>query len=55
MHEEYVKDLYEARQYIYMYVVLITCFRELLLKGQVLTNNLNSKVHKAKIERKGKW
>ena len=37
MHEEYVKDLYEARQYIYMYVVLITRFRELLLKGQVLT------------------
>ena len=55
MHEEYVKDLYEARQYIYMYMVLITCFRELLLKGQVLTNSLNSKVHKAKIERNGKW
>ena len=32
-----------------IYEVPITCFRELLLKGQVLTTSLNSKVHKAKI------
>ena len=43
-------------QYRYMYMVLITCFPELLLKGQVLpTTSLNSKVHKAKIGRNGKW
>ena len=29
-----------------IYKVLITCFRELLLKGQVLTTSLNSKVHR---------
>ena len=43
------------KQYIYMYMVLITCFRELLLQGQVLTTSLNSKGHKTKIGRNGRW
>ena len=39
-----------------IYEVPITCFRELLLKGQVLTTSLNSKVHKAKLGRNcKKW
>ena len=38
-----------------IYKVLITCFPELLLKGQVLTTSLNSKVQKAKIGRNGKF
>ena len=58
-HGAYMKSMSRSNtrpeQYRYMYMVLITCFRELLLKGQVLTTSLNSKVHKAKIGRNGKW
>ena len=39
-----------------IYEVPITCFRELLLKGELLTTSLNSKVHEAKIRRNcKKW